>query len=111
MVDSWRRASASASTEPSTSPLRMILSSLKVPRASLLPISSRVMCFWVLKFCSRRICCLWMARVRASLSADITIKLSPAWGAPLSPSICTGMAGPAVGRVWPWWLDMAFTLP
>jgi translation initiation factor IF-2 len=43
----------SASTEPSTSPFKMIFNPLKSPNAILLPISSSVMCRCVLTVCSR----------------------------------------------------------
>ena len=51
-VDKFSNESVSASTDPSTSPLIITFNSLKSPIAILLPISSRVNCFWVLTFCS-----------------------------------------------------------
>jgi len=47
LVESFIKESDNASTDPSTSPLTMMLSSLKLPMAILRPISSRVICFCV----------------------------------------------------------------
>jgi len=52
-VDNFWKESVSASTEPSTSPFKIMFSSLKSPNAILLPISANVNVFWVLTDCSR----------------------------------------------------------
>ena len=41
-VDNFKKESVNASTDPSTSPLRIIFNSLKSPSAILRPISSKV---------------------------------------------------------------------
>ncbi len=68
-VDNFWSESLNASTDPSTSPLMIRLSCLKFPRASLLPISSSVICFLVLIPCSRSICALRFATSLASASS------------------------------------------
>ena len=47
-VDSFWNESVKASTEPSTSPFKIIFNSLKSPSAILRPISAKVSVFWVL---------------------------------------------------------------
>ena len=89
-VDSFCSESVSASTDPSTSPLSMMLSSLNSPKAIRLPISSRVICFWVRTFCSRSSWVLLAAICLASLSSLKTKNVSPAWGAHryVHPDLC-----------------------
>ena len=94
-VDNFCKESERASIDPSTSPLMMMLSSLKSPIANLRPISSSVICFCVRIPCSRCNCKRFEAISRASRSSSITLNLSPAWGAPVKPNTITGVAGPA----------------
>ncbi len=110
-VDSFWRESVSASTEPSTSPLRMMFNSWNSPKAIRRPISSRVMCFWVRTFCSRSNCVRLAAICLASFSSSNTLKESPACGAPSRPSTETGVEGGAASKLFPRSSNMAFTLP
>ena len=98
-VDNFNKESDNASIEPSTSPLTIMLSSLKLPTAKRRPISSSVMCFCVRKPCSRCSCKRLLAISRASTSLSSTLNLSPAVGAPCIPSTCTGVDGPAVSTL------------
>ena len=100
-VESFSIESESASIDPSTSPFKTIFNSLKLPSASLLPISSKVTCFLVLSFCSLISCSLFVANSRASLSVSKTLNLSPACGAPLRPNIKIGVAGPTFSLSFP----------
>ena len=110
-VESFWKESDRASTEPSTSPLRIIFNSLKSPKAILLPISSRVNCFWVLTLCSLTSCVLLAAICLASFSSSKTLNLSPAWGAPSKPKTETGTEGPASLICLPLSSYNALTLP
>ena len=110
-VESLMSESDSASTEPSTSPLTMTLSSLKLPIAIRRPISSRVMCFWVLIPWILMSCSRLLAMALASFSSLMTLNLSPALGAPLRPRTETGVDGPASFTFCPLSLNMAFTRP
>ena len=110
-VESLRRESDRASMDPSTSPLTMMLSSLKFPIAIRRPISSSVICFWVLMPWIRRSCSLRLAISLASFSSFITLNFSPAVGAPFSPSTDTGVEGPASSTFCPRSLNIALTLP
>ena len=110
-VESFCSESVSASTDPSTSPLSMMLSSLNSPKAIRLPISSRVICFWVRTFCSRSSWVLLAAICLASLSSLKTKNVSPAWGAPSSPNIETGVAGGTLSKLTPLSLKIALTFP
>ena len=110
-VDSFWKESVKASTEPSTSPLRMIFNSLKSPRAILRPISSSVNVFWVLTDCSRCNWDLFEAICFAYLSSSNTLNLSTACGAPSNPNIDTGVEGPASLRLFHLSSNMALTLP
>ena len=94
-VDNFSNESDKASTEPSTSPFKMIFNSLNSPNAIRLPISSRVKCFWVLTLCSLTSCVLLDAICLASFSSANTLNLSPACGAPSKPNTETGIDGPA----------------
>ncbi len=110
-VESFRKESVNASTEPSTSPLRITFNSLKSPNAILRPISSKVIWRWVLTDCSR---CNWVrleAIPFASLSSPNTLNLSPACGAPSRPKIDIGVAGPASFTLCPRSSCIAFTFP
>ena len=100
-VESFSMESDNASIDPSTSPFKTIFSSLKFPSASLLPISSKVTCFFVLSVCSLISCSLLVAISLASLSVSNILNLSPACGAPLSPSINIGVAGPTLSFSFP----------
>jgi len=110
-VDSLIRESLRASTEPSTSPLTMIFSSWKLPIAILRPISSRVICFWVRSPCSLCSWALFVAISLASRSLSIMLNLSPAWGAPFSPKIRVGVAGPTSSTLLPLSLYIALIWP
>ena len=98
-----------ASMDPSTSPFTITFSSWKLPMAIRRPISSSVICLVVLSSCSRCSCSRLLAISLASLSVDITLKLSPACGAPFKPSIKAGVDGPAMLTFLPLSLNMAFT--
>ena len=110
-VESFCKESLKASTDPSTSPLMMMLSSLKLPSANLRPISSSVICFLVRIPCSRMIWALLPATSLASDSSWYTLNFSPACGAPLRPRISTGdEGGMASTRLFLSFI-MALTLP
>ena len=100
-----------ASIEPSTSPLTMMFSSLNEPMAMRRPISSSVTCFWVMMPCMRCSCSRLLAISRAERSSSITLKVSPACGAPFRPSTCTGVEGPASSTFLPFSSNIAFTRP
>ena len=110
-VDSLISESDNASIEPSTSPLTITFNSWKLPIAIRRPISSRVMCFWVRRPCSRWSCSRLLASCRASFSFPITLNLSPACGAPFKPNIKAGSEGPAFSIFSPRSLNMALTCP
>ena len=69
-VDNLENESANASTEPSTSPLRIMFNSLNCPNAIRRPISASVMCFCVRTDCSRCNCVRFAAICFASLSSS-----------------------------------------
>ena len=110
-LESFWKESESASTEPSTSPLRIIFNSLKSPIAILLPISSKVNCFWVLTLCSLTSWVRFDAIVFASFSSLKTLNLSPACGAPSKPRTATGVEGGASFIWFPLSSYKALTLP
>ena len=110
-VESLMSESLNASTEPSTSPLTMMFSSWKSPRASRRPTSSSVSIFCVRRPCSRCSCSRLLAISRASCSVSMTWKVSPAAGAPFRPRMRAGSDGPASFMRWLRSLNMAFTLP
>ena len=110
-VDNFNKESDNASIEPSTSPFTITFNSLKFPIAKRRPISSRVMCFWVRRPCSRCNCKRLLAISRASTSLSMALNLSPEVGAPCIPKTCTGVLGPAFSTFWPRSLVKAFTLP
>ena len=110
-VDNFWNESVNASTDPSTSPFNMMLSSLKSPRAIRLPISSKVICRCVRTDCSRTSWVRFAAICFASFSSSNTLNRSPAVGAPSSPSKDTGVDGPASVNSFPRSSCIARTLP
>ena len=110
-VESLRKESASASTDPLVSPLTMMLSSWNSPRAMRWEISPSVRRFCVRRPCSRCSCSRLLAISRASCSVSSTWNVSPAVGAPLSPRTIQGSAGPAFSMRWLRSLKRALTLP
>ncbi len=94
-VDKRINESDKASTDPSTSPFTITLSSWKLPIAIRRPMSSSVRIFCVRIDCSLCSCSRLLAIERASCSLSSTWNLSPACGAPFNPNINAGFAGPA----------------
>ena len=92
-VDNLENSLESASTEPSTSPLRMMFNSLNCPNAIRRPISAKVIWRCVLTDCSRINCKRFVAICFASLSSSNTLNLSPAVDAPSKPKIDIGVDG------------------
>ena len=102
LVLSWASASASASAGPPWSALMMIRSAATPPSLSARLKSSRLVPFWLRRFCaSRSSRCRFWAISRASLASVTTAKVSPAAGTPSKPRICTGIDGPASFTVLP----------
>ena len=110
-VDNLRNESLRASILPSVSPLTMILSSLNSPSAIRWEMSPRVSRFWVRSPCSRCSCRRLFAISRASCSVSSTWNVSPAVGAPFSPRMITGSAGPAFSMRWLRSLNIALMRP
>src|SRR5213076_2667385 len=99
-VDSRSSASASASTEPCTSALRMSRSSFTSPDWICFWSPSSVIRVAVLPLSLSR---SWrmVATCRAFRSSDTATRTSPAAGTPLSPRISTGSDGPALLTFFP----------
>ena len=110
-VESLRNESLSASIEPSVSPLTMILSSWNSPKAIRCEISSSPSVLVVRSDCSRCNCVRLLAISRASCSVSIAWNESPAVGAPFSPRMIAGSAGPAFSMRWLRSLNMALMRP
>ena len=110
VVSFWSE-SDKASTDPSTSPFKIIFNSLKSPTFKRRPISSRVIFFCERTLCSRCNCKRFAAICLASRSSSITMNLSPEVGAPSIPSRFTGVEGPATLIRLPLSSNIAFTLP
>ena len=110
--ESFKRLCLTASTEPCTSALMMILSSLRLPAwIWLYRSSSDILCFVSARSFSLP-CEIYVSdMVLASFSLSTAMNISPASGTVLRPWICTGVDGRASVTLSPLELVMARTLP